>query len=750
MHPNPALMRILVEMVDTIGIEGGSAPLDPVNLISLSKQEFRQVRPVLTCNTGDQSSLGHKIVSERRLVACNNLGMFHDMRVNCETFGRNYRSLMKVASVVASLMLGSQGVAIASGVTPYLPLNLEPEIESQIERVLILGHQPVLSRPIPASVVLKALPKACEVDAALCERVERYLARYTHSSGLTHASIEGAAHSGVNTTLPNSYGMGADSTWQASATAYWQPSDYLLAQAGAVGYEGRTDFTGSMISLGGSYLQIDVGFKPHWWSPLSDSSMLMSTEAPTMPSVSISNYEPFTPLNIRYEFFDARMSKSDHIAFEHPDGTFTYESGNPKLFGAHLSIEPASGWSLGLSRLLQYGGAGRPGSLTDLFKGFFNPSRYDNTGETVSFNTQFGNQQASITSSFLFPGKVPFVIYAEYAGEDTSHGKSYLLGNSALSVGIHFPRLFERFDLTFEGTEWQNGWYAHALYQDGMTNDHFVTGHWGADQRIFNNDLVARSGMMRLAWDATFGGLLEFRYRTLQNDNYESFQYHRFYEYTLGYSRPLKGMVVGGEVDYGHNSLGERFSRLAGFIRYDDMQSGIGAIMSEAARAMGTSEENAGEIFIDAGVHRYELTTDIANDNAKTSSQATGYHFAIGARRAVSEHNDLGSRVEYEDVAGHSLIGIRLIDYRYRFRGPIALNAFLGASRYALGTPAYGFYYGVGATWRNVLPGWDVGVDVRYDDTLARDHLLPSDPQVPRPDSFYYVLGAIFSVSYHF
>ena len=133
-----------------------------------------------------------------------------------------------------------------------------------------------------------------------------------------------------------------------------------------------------------------------------------------------------------------------------------------------------------------------------------------------------------------------------------------------------------------------------------------------------------------------------------------------------------------------------------------------------------------------------------------TDPRKEGYHFAVGARRAVSEHNDLGTRVELDDIQGHSLVGVRLIDYRYRFNGPIALDAFLGAARYALGTPAYGFYYGVGAQWRNILPGWDAGVDLRYDDTIARDHLLPSDPQGPRPDSFYYVLGAVFSISYHF
>jgi len=659
--------------------------------------------------------------------------------------------MRKFGSVAPWLLLVFQAQSFGRGVTPYLPLNLEPEIESQIERVLILGDQPVLTRPIAAAMVIKALPKACKIDAALCERVERYLARYTHNSGLTHASIEGAHGTGANDTLPNSYGMGSKSTWQASAAAYWQPSDYLLAQVGAVGYEGRTNFTGSMISLGGSYAQIDIGFRPHWYSPLYDSSMLMSTEAPTMPSVTISNYEPFTRLGLRYEIFDARMSRSNAIVFQRPDGTFYEKEGTPELFGAHISIEPVSGWSLALSRLLQYGGAGRPQSPKDLFKGFFNPSSFDNTGNNLAFNSQFGNQQASITSSFLFPGRVPFVVYAEYAGEDTSRGSNFLLGNSALSVGIHFPRLFERFDLTYETSEWQNNWYVHSVYQDGMTEDGLVTGHWGADQRVFRNDVVARTNMVRLGWDATFGGLLELRYRTLQNENYGAVHYDRYHELTVAYSRPVKGMVVGGEFDTGRDSFGASFSRIAGFIRYNDLHSGLAAAISGLTESSGGGEEKLGEIFIDAGVHRYQVTVDLEDAKHKTTDpQKNGYHFAVGARRAVSEHNDLGTRVELENIEGHSLVGVRLVDYRYRFNGPIALDAFLGAARYALGTPAYGFYLGAGAQWRNVLPHLDVGLDFRYDDTLARDHLLPTDPKGPRPDSFYDVRGAILSLSYHF
>src|ERR1700748_2451443 len=142
--------------------------------------------------------------------------------------------MRKVGRAAAMLLLVVQAQAFAAGCGPYLPLNLEPEIESQIERVLILGNKSVLTRPIAAATVLEALPKACEVDSELCEHVRRYLARYTHDSGITHASIGAAGSSGkgTGTFAPNRYGMAEDSHWNASDQAYWQPSDYVLVDAG--------------------------------------------------------------------------------------------------------------------------------------------------------------------------------------------------------------------------------------------------------------------------------------------------------------------------------------------------------------------------------------------------------------------------------------------------------------------------------------------------------------------------------------
>src|SRR3984893_5985714 len=642
----------------------------------------------------------------------------------------------------AGILLAVHTVAVARGVTPYLPLNLEP----QIERVLILAGKPVMRRPIAAATVLDALPKACRIDPALCQRVGRYLARYTHTSDLTHASVEGAATHGADTILPDRYGLHNRSAWDASIGGYLQPSDYLLLSIGAVAYDGREDYTGSMLSLGFSKAQLDIGYKPHWFSPLTDSSMRMSTEAPTMPSVSLSNYEPLTRLGLSYEFFEARMSKSDHILYKG-----ALNSGYPRLGGVQLTMEPASGWSLGLNRLVQFGGRPRVGSsLSTLFNAFVNPSRYSNTNPNLSSDQKATNQDASVTSSFLFPGTVPFAVYAEYAGDVTARGRNNLLGDAALSWGIHFPRLAERFDLTLEASEWQNGWYVHAIWQDGMTNDGRVISHWFGDERVFRDDVGGRSAMARLIWDASFGGQVELRYCRLENQVYCVIPYQRYHETTVGYSRPWKGLIVGGEFDSGQDVFGRSFSRLAGFVRYDNPNAHSGAALDSEGDVAGDGG-TSGQAVVDAGVHTFRIRTDLTELTPKTYGPfITSAHAALGARRPASDHGDLGARVEFDDLGGKSLTGVRLIDYRYRFRGPLALGAFLGAARYALTTPAYGFYYGVGVQWRDLLPHVDAGVEARYYESVARDHLLAGDPHSTRPDSFYDISGAVLSLTYHF
>jgi hypothetical protein len=387
---------------------------------------------------------------------------------------------------LTSLSAAAVGLAVfsslaqARGVSPYLPLNMSPEIERQIERVLILADKPILSRPIAAATVLDALPAACRIDRVLCGQVRRYLNRYMRTVNVDQASVAGVS-SDSSGTIPNSYGTPNDSSYQASVGAHWQVHDHVILSAGAVAYEDEINPTGSMLSIGFDWAQLDVGYRPHWYSPFTDSAMLISTEAQTLPSITLSNYRPLGSWGLTYELFMSEMEFSDRIGFgkscnplqlPQPDETCT--SGKPRLGGMRIGIQPTPGWSLSANRLLQFGGGKRDGSYTSFLRALWRPRQYDND---PAQNQQFGNQLASFTSRFIFPGQTPFAAYLEYGGEDTSYEGNYRLGNSSLSIGVHFPHLFRRFDLTMEVSEWQNAWYVNGLYSDGLTDNRLVLGH---------------------------------------------------------------------------------------------------------------------------------------------------------------------------------------------------------------------------------------------------------------------------------
>jgi hypothetical protein len=688
------------------------------------------------------------------------------------------RSLPRVLKRGAALLVlgcafGPAVHAADGGPSAYLPLNLEPEVERQIERVLILADEPILKRPFPVQLVRESLPAACNRDQALCERVARYLDRYSRGYGVTHASATVAATQGASTVLPNQHGLESTDNWELSAQGYVQPSDYILAGLGAIAYEGRTQFTGTMLTAGFDWAQLDVGYRDHWLSPMTDSSTLLSTEAPTQPSVTLSNWRPLTRLGFQYEFVYQKLDQTspgilgrgvtgDNILYCPTPETCMSDRGDPHLFSMQLSIEPFPGWSLGVNRNLEYGGgAGLPSSASFLLRDFFKPSGLSQTQ---------GNQQASYVSRFIYPGRTPFAVYFQYAGEDNSNGGSYLLGNVAMSAGIDFPRLGGGFDATYEWSEWQNIWYVHNIFLDGMTSSGLVMGNWGADQRNFNDGVGARSQMLRVGWEPPFGGYLQARLRTLVNQDYyggdsrsyspnnpPAYPYAHYYDFSLSYARPWNGLTVGAEADIGRDVYGQSFSRLAAFVRLgeeqahaDDYTGGsddAGSTRSPWARGL--------EVFADVGVNFNSVRTDLNEALPITTSPiGAGGHFALGARRAVSDNNDLGVRIETDAVDGHNLTGVRAVDWRYRFNDSFAAGLFSGVVRYNLATPAYSIYFGTGVQWRNFMPRWlpkfDLGFDFRYAQNVARDHVLPTDPQGFRPDSFYKISSGVLYLERRF
>ena len=543
---------------------------------------------------------------------------------------------------LACLLLAAVKPASADGVSAYLPLNLEPEIERQVERVLILADEPVLKRPIAVELVKLALPQACKVDKPLCTKVQRYLERYSRDYGVTHASATVTREHGADVVVPNEYGLPSTSDWEVSTRAYVQPSDYLLASGGVVAYSGRTNATGSALSLGFSGAQLDAGYLPHWLSPLTDSSALISTEAPTMPSVTLSNWEPLTRLGFLYQFSLAReiadrQQQRRQPARRQHSVQRRREQGQSEAV-PHAIVDRA------LSRLVvrrQPPAAirrrQRPARIGEL-----SAARFLEAERRSRRTREISKRPTSAASSIPARPRSRCIssMPARILRRRQLPARRYVRHPS----GIDFPRIWHHFDLTYEVSEWQNQWYVHYIFLDGTTNDGIVQGNWGAQERNFGDGLGARSQMLRIGWEPPFGGYLQERVRTVVNQNYyggdervfnpgapPAFPYHHYYDFTLTYSRPWNGVTVGGEVLAGRDVYGESFSRLSGFVRYggDEHTRDDGTVEDESYS--GGPNEHGAEVFVDAGANvnevRYSPGPPIPN--TKTSLQPDP-HFAAG------------------------------------------------------------------------------------------------------------------------
>jgi hypothetical protein len=684
---------------------------------------------------------------------------------------RRIRGGAWAATVLLILGLGASYRVSASGASPYLPLNLTPELERKVERVMVLAGQPVLTRPIPIAKVLAALPKARKRDPKLCAQIDAYLDRYFTQSGVSEASGEVAAANHSTQTIPNERGERIDSPVDASLDIFYRPYDHLLFSAGAVGYagtEGRITPEGTMLSFGDEYAQLDIGWRDHWFSPLTDSSMLISTEAPPMPSLTLSNQTPISALGFEYELFWARMSSTNEIVYKDQ-----LNEGTPKLAGAHIGFGPLPGWSIAGNATWQYGGGGRPEDIHQFVDNLFSRTVIAQTPAGADTDTRFANRTVSLTSAYAFPAPQPFEAYVEYGAKDTLHGNRLRFHQTSLSAGVHFPELYKHFDLTIEASEWQNLWYSDYVWLEGLTEYGYAIGNWGADWRTSGDAVGAQSLMAQLGWTFPSGNELLARIRTLQNQPYPvplptfgtaatiDVDYSRATMVTLEYSQPRDGYTRGLQLDAGRDVYGKGYGRVAAFARFDGGSRSSDRSYEETDLDSDTDDEDAErgaglERFVDVGVSAGKLQLNLGGFTAAqesvqpASKDVVSPHLGLGVRKQVAEHQDLGVRVEADDFNSDAMLALRIIDYRYRLDRHLAVGAFFGFARYAAPTPAQGYYEGAGIQWRDLLPHWDVALEARYFDHLQRDKLLASDPQNGDPVEWYTLFAPTLTISRRF
>jgi opacity protein-like surface antigen len=173
----------------------------------------------------------------------------------------------------------------------------------------------------------------------------------------------------------------------------------------------------------------------------------------------------------------------------------------------------------------------------------------------------------------------------------------------------------------------------------------------------------------------------------------------------------------------------------------------FGCIATALAAVLCAAEARA-DLFVDIGVHGTHVEADVATFTRTTTSES-GVHLGVGLRRELA-NGSIGARLELDDIDGNALLAVRALDYRRHLTQRFAVTAFLGAARLDLATPAYGYYLGTGVELKDLWPNWSVGLDLRYGDKIARDNLLPSDPQGGKNDNFYDLSGISLYLSRRF
>jgi hypothetical protein len=171
--------------------------------------------------------------------------------------------------------------------------------------------------------------------------------------------------------------------------------------------------------------------------------------------------------------------------------------------------------------------------------------------------------------------------------------------------------------------------------------------------------------------------------------------------------------------------------------------------------AQAADEQTEGSVVYSAsiGVATGKLKTFL-NGGDNTPENTAGWSseplVRIGAHLDFSGTHHWGVVAQYNELNNDNLFVLRPLDYAYNFAEQWRVKAFWGIARYDLATPAYGYYLGGGLEW--LYDDFGISIEGAYGDKVARDALLPGDPQLPEgtQEIFFDIYSINTSLNYYF
>ena len=237
---------------------------------------------------------------------------------------------------------------------------------------------------------------------------------------------------------------------------------------------------GQDVNVEGSYLAgklwnqwVVAGQIPTYWGPGHDGSLIRGDASRPVYGVTAQRAEQnaFTTPWLswvgpwQYQAFAGQLD--DYKAV--PD---------TKLIGLRLTAQPLPYLELGASRTIQWGGEGRPESLSSLWDAFVGNKDNGGTGEADPAN-QIAGFDARLNLNTLL--NVPIGVYTQVVGEDEAGGlpskKMYLAGTDYSSSYKNMPyQLYAEWADTRTNGEARGISYSHTVYQHGFPLAHAMGG----------------------------------------------------------------------------------------------------------------------------------------------------------------------------------------------------------------------------------------------------------------------------------
>jgi len=281
--------------------------------------------------------------------------------------------------------------------------------------------------PIMWPNVTRSVEQSVNADPTAIVSAVSYL-RYQEETQFNDGAKAQVALSGTTeSTLVQGFNNQAQEEGELSASLEWQGGHWAMGLKPSVVTNATDDETyrydGSYLAGTFGNLVIGAGAIDRWWGPGWQSSLILSNNARPVPSVWLSRKNDLAPSTPwlgwvgpwNFTIFAGQLEKARAV----PD---------TKLVGMRLTLRPIEGLDVGLSRIIMWGGEGRPENGASLLDALVGRDNSQDGGDTDP-----SNQLGSIDLRYGFGvGEQAMGVYVQMMGEDEAGAfparKSWLMG----------------------------------------------------------------------------------------------------------------------------------------------------------------------------------------------------------------------------------------------------------------------------------------------------------------------------------